>query len=99
MSYDIAYHYQDVVRARDPEGLTAQFARPARPGSNTHFNNRVHAADFRMYEFLFHCFVMSELSRPLPASQRSRREGDVEMPLAILDSGEYSGCSPSHGSG
>ena len=47
MSYDIAYHYQDAVRARDPEGLTAQFARPARPGNSAQFSNMAHAAQVR----------------------------------------------------
>ena len=31
---------------------------------------------------------MSDLVRPLPASKRLRREGDVDMPLAILDSAD-----------
>ena len=31
---------------------------------------------------------MSDFVRPLPASKRPRREGDAEMPLAILDSGD-----------
>ena len=31
MNFDMAYHYQDAVRAHDPESLTAQFARPGRP--------------------------------------------------------------------
>ena len=47
MSYDIAYHYQDAVRARDPEGFTAQFARPARPGNSSQFSNMAHAAQVR----------------------------------------------------
>ena len=44
MSYDIAYHYQDAVRAKDPEGLTAQFARAARPANSTAFAAMAHAA-------------------------------------------------------
>ena len=31
---------------------------------------------------------MSDLVRPLPASKRLRRDGDVDMPLAILDSAD-----------
>ena len=31
MNFDMAYHFQDAIRARDPERLTAQFARPGRP--------------------------------------------------------------------
>ena len=41
MSYDMAYHYQDAVRARDPEGLTAQFARPGRPVNTSYWNRRM----------------------------------------------------------
>ena len=48
MSYDIAYHYQDAVRAKDPEGLTAQFARPARPGNSSTFAAMAHAAQNRI---------------------------------------------------
>ena len=48
MSYDIAYHYQDAVRAKDPEGLTAQFARPARPGNSSTFAAMAHAAQTRI---------------------------------------------------
>ena len=44
MSYDIAYHYQDAIRAKDPEGLTAQFARAARPANSTAFAAMAHAA-------------------------------------------------------
>ena len=44
MSYDIAYHYQDAIRAKDPEGLTAQFARAARPANSTTFAAMAHAA-------------------------------------------------------
>ena len=48
MPCDIAYHYQDAVRAKDPEGLTAQFARPARPGNSTTFAAISHAAQNRI---------------------------------------------------
>ena len=48
MSYDVAYHYQDAVRAKDPEGLTAQFARAARPANSTAFANMAHTAQNRI---------------------------------------------------
>ena len=48
MSYDIAYHYQDAVRAKDPEGLTAQFARAARPANSTAFASMAHTAQTRI---------------------------------------------------
>ena len=48
MSYDIAYHYQDAVRAKDPEGLTAQFARAARPQNSSTFAAMAHAAQNRI---------------------------------------------------
>ena len=48
MSYDIAYHYQDAVRAKDPEGLTAQFARAPRPSNSSTFASMAHSAQTRI---------------------------------------------------
>ena len=45
MSYDMAYHYQDAVRAADPGGIVAQFARPGRPMSTSTFNRRASSAN------------------------------------------------------
>ena len=44
MSYDMAYHHQDAVRARNPEGLTARSARPGRPVNTSYWNRRASAA-------------------------------------------------------
>ena len=41
MSYDMSYLYQDAVRARDPEGLPAQFSRPGRPVNASYWNCRM----------------------------------------------------------
>ena len=38
MTSDMAYHYQDAVRAADPDGVVAQFARPGRPMNTSQFN-------------------------------------------------------------
>ena len=45
MSYDMAYHYQDAVRAADPDGIVAQFARPGRPMNTSTFNRRASTAN------------------------------------------------------
>ena len=44
MSYDIAYHYQDAVRAADPDSIVAQFARPGRPMNTTKWNRTAGSA-------------------------------------------------------
>ena len=68
-SYDMSYHYQDAVRAADPDGIVAQFARPGRPMSSSQFN-RFSAAATRivMFWFFFCLSCLSiltvELSRP-----------------------------------
>ena len=48
MSYDVAYHYQDAVPAKDLEGLNAQFARATRPANSTAFANMAHTAQNRI---------------------------------------------------
>ena len=45
MTYDMAYHYQDAVRAADPDGIVAQFARPGRPMNTSEFNRRAATAN------------------------------------------------------
>ena len=44
MSFNMVYHYQDSVRAADPESISAQFARPGRPMPSSLFNNLIGAA-------------------------------------------------------
>ena len=44
MGFDMVYHYQDAVRAADPESITAQFARPGRPMPSHVFNNVMYSA-------------------------------------------------------
>ena len=44
MSYEMAYHFQDAVRARDPESIVAQFARPGRPVNTYYWNRRAAVA-------------------------------------------------------
>ena len=68
-SYDMAYHYQDAVRAADPDGIVAQFARPGRPMSASQFNRFSAAANRTvMFWFVFCVSCLSiltvELSRP-----------------------------------
>ena len=68
-SYDMSYHYQDAVRAADPDGIVAQFARPGRPMNTSQFN-RYSAAATRIVMFWFFVnflclsIIMADLSPP-----------------------------------
>ena len=57
VSYDMAYNYQDAARARDPEGLTAQFSRPGRPVNASYWNRRMKNASWTVNAVLGLFFV------------------------------------------